>query len=385
MYIRHLDQLLTSHFSTYKQALVLLGSRQVGKTTLLKRLFPKARYLLLDNEQTKKIFETYDFTTYRELLGNTPELILDELHLLRDPGRAAKIIYDQLPATLLIVTGSSSFHIKNKTGESLAGRKIDYYLHPLTFSEYLVQKHIEPGLNNNILTGILTPPQSKPRLFSPQEIAAQILVYGLYPELVNLPQNRPYLKNLADSVVFQDLLELNLIDNKQKARDLLKLLAYQIGNLVSYAELGSRLNLDQRTVRRYVDIFEQSFILFRLYPYSKRSRNEITKSPKIYFWDLGLRNAIIENFDDIALRPDNGALFENFIITELKKINSYLGNPYRLYYWRLKSGAEADIVLTGDQHLYACEIKLHRGQVTPAFARRYPHAQTHAITMENFY
>lgn len=385
MYIRHLDQQLKSHFTTYKQAIILLGARQVGKTTLLKRLFPQAEYLLLDNAGVKNILESYDLSTYRQLLGNSRELILDELHLLSDPGRAVKIIYDQLPQTHLIVTGSSSFHIKNKTSESMAGRKIDYHLHPLTFSEYLTQKLIEPQLNYNILDNIISPKPLRSHLFSPKEIVSNSLLYGLYPALISLPQNIPYLHNLADSVVFQDLLELNLIDNKQKAKELLKLLSYQIGNLVNYSELANKLNLDQRTVKKYIDIFEQSFIIFRLYPYSSRSRNEITKSPKIYFWDLGLRNAIIDNFDDIHLRPDGGAIFENFIISELQKINAYQNNPYKMYYWRLKSGSEVDIVLVKGQQLYGCEIKLNHGTITPTFVSRYPHAQTHVINLQNFY
>lgn len=385
MYTRHLETALKAHFLTYKQALVLLGARQVGKTTLLTRLFPDAQYLLLDNESVKKVLETYDLNTYRQLLGKSRQLILDELHLLTNPGRAVKIIYDQLPQTQLIVTGSSSFHIKNKTGESMAGRKIDYHLFPLTFSEYLVQKQTEPHLNYQILDNLLKPDKRTPHLFDPSQIVTNALIYGLYPELITLPQNIPYLHNLADSVVFQDLLELSLIDNKAKAKNLLKLLAYQIGNLINYAELANKLGLDQRTVKKYIDIFEQSYILFRLYPYSQRTRSEITKSPKIYFWDLGLRNAIIGNFDDLSIRPDSGAIFENFIITEISKINSYLGNPYQLKYWRLKSGSEVDLVLTKGKHLYGCEIKLSHSAFSSAFTNRYPHAEKRIITLQNFY
>lgn len=385
MYIRHLESTLATYFKTYKQALIVLGARQVGKTTLIKHVFPQAQYLLLDNAQVKKVLESYDLATYRQLLGNKQVLILDEIHLLSNPGRSVKIIYDQMPETRLIVTGSSSFHIKNKTGESLAGRKIDYHLYPLTFSEYLVQKQIESKLNFNILENILNPTETKPRFFSPEEIVGNALIYGLYPELINLPQNTAYLKNLADSVVFKDLLELNLIDNQQKAFNLLKLLAYQIGNLINYAELSNRLDLDQRTVKRYIDIFEQSFIIYRLYPYSQRARNEITKSPKIYFWDLGLRNAIIGNFDDINLRSDGGAIFENFIISEVKKINSYLNNDYKIFYWRLKSGTEIDLVIVRGQQLYGSEIKLKNRSVNSAFSRRFPHAKIHSINLKNFY
>lgn len=384
MYIRHLDHLIKEHFKTYKQALVLLGPRQVGKTTILKRLFPEAHYLLLDNENTKKVLETYDLSTYRSILGNHHQVILDEIHLLSDPGRAIKIIYDQIKDIELIVTGSSSFHIKNKTSESLAGRKIDYHLYPLTFSEYLVQTDIEPKLNLNLLTQILQP-QHNIRLFSPTQILDQVLLYGLYPELISLPGNQPYLQNLADSIVFQDLLELNLIDNKKAAKELLKLLAYQIGNLINYSELSSKLGLDQRTVKRYIEIFEESFILYRLYPYSKQSRGEIVKNPKIYFWDIGLRNAILNNYDPINLRSDSGSLFENFVISEIKKIIAYTQSSDTVHYWRTKSGSELDLVLTHGAQLFGCEIKLNKGTVSSAFTNRYPNSIPHLITRESFY
>lgn len=386
MHIRHLDHQLKNHFNTYKQALVLLGARQVGKTTLLKRIFPKAHYLLLDNQNTKNTLESYDIETYKQVLGQHKQIIIDELHLLSNPGRAVKIIYDQLPDIKLIVTGSSSFHIKNKTSESMAGRKIDYHLYPLTFSEYLTQTKTETQLNYNILNNIeqyIKKPQET--LFRADDIVNGNLLFGLYPETLQLPQDKQYLHNLSDSVVFKDLLELNLIDNKTKARQLLKLLAYQIGNLINYSELANKLKIDQRTVQRYLDIFEESFITYRLYPYSSKKRGEIVKSPKAYFWDLGLRNALIDNFEDLSLRIDNGAMFENFIITEVKKINSYQNKPYQLHYWRTKSGSEVDLVLSKAETLIACEIKQQKGNLSPAFLNRYPHAQSHVITQNNFY
>ena len=385
MNIRHLDNSISSHFDTYRQAIILLGARQVGKTTLLKKIFPKAHYLLLDNQHTKQVLESYDINTYRQILGQHKVVILDELHLLTNPGRAVKIIYDQLPSIKLVVTGSSSFHIKNKTSESMAGRKIDYHLYPLTFSEYLVQTKVESSLNTRLLDHLIQNSPPSIHSYSPSEIASNAMVFGLYPEIINLPQNTTYLSNLADSAIFKDILELNLIDNQTKAKQLLKLLAHQIGNLINYSELSNKLGLDQRTVKKYIEIFEQSFIVYRLYPYSTRTRNELTKTPKIYFWDLGLRNAIINNFEPITLRPDAGALFENFIITEIHKLNIYTSANYKLHYWRTKAGAEIDLVLTKNNNLYACEIKLTNGRLTPAFKSRYPDAKTKLINLNNFY
>ncbi|MFZ1720973.1 MAG: ATP-binding protein [Microgenomates group bacterium] len=384
-YTRHIEKNLENHFNTYKQAIVLLGARQTGKTTILKRIFSDATYLLVDNEQTKNILETYDINTYLQVLGGSKQIIIDELHLLSDPGRAVKIIYDQMTNVQLIVTGSSALHIKNKSSESMAGRKIEYRLFPLTFSEYLVQKEIDTELNYTILENAIFSKQNPARLFSPSDLVSRTLVYGLYPEQINIPNPRNYLLELADSAIFKDIVELNLIDNRSKAKELLKLLAYQIGNLISYSEIGNRLSLDRRTVEKYITIFEQSYILFRVYPYSKKARDEIGKAPKIYFYDLGLRNAIIDNFDTSELRPDMGAMFENFIIAELAKTISYQQLDYKLNYWRLKSGSEVDIVLSNASDLYGFEVKLKNGQTSVAFTNRYPHAKTHLITKDNFY
>jgi uncharacterized protein len=385
-YTRHLENNLKKHFDTYKQAIVLLGARQTGKTTLLKRLFPKANYLLLDNEQTKKTLETYDISTYSQILGKSKQVIIDELHLLSDPGRAVKIIYDQMPKIQLVVTGSSALHIKNKSTESMAGRKIEYKLYPLTFSEYLMQRELENKLNYNILENIVKKnKQNKPKLFSPKKIVEHVLVYGLYPEQIHLPNPRKYLIELANSAIFKDIVELNLIENRTKAKELLKLLAYQIGNLINYSEIGNKISLDRRTVEKYIDIFEQSYILFRLYPYSSNKRGEIGKSPKIYFHDIGLRNAIIDNFESSVLRPDMGVMFENFIVSELKKAISYQELDFKLNYWRLKTGSELDIILSNSKELYGIEVKLQNGQATNAFINRYPKAKVSTLNKSNFY
>lgn len=387
---RHLDFKISRHFEKYKQVLILLGSRQVGKTTLVKKLFPDSDYFLVDNEPIKKILETYDIETYKTLISNqSKEIIIDEIHLLTDPGRAAKIIYDQLEGIKLIITGSSSFHIKNKTGESLAGRKIDYNIYPLTFSEYLNQKNIESDLNFNILEKVT---DSKKDGFNDQlykfdikSIVNNVLVFGQYPHLIKNPNDEKYLFNFVDSLIFKDILELNLIEDKKLAKDLLRLLAFQIGNLISYPELAIILKADQRTIKRYIEIFEQSFVLFRLYPYSKNKRVETSKAAKIYFYDTGVRNALTEDFSDVELRSDKGALFENFIISELIKQNSYLDKHYRFYYWRTRNGSEMDLVLEDKNGIIGIEIKYKRKSTNKAFKNRYPDAKTRIITADNFY
>ena len=387
---RHLDIKISKHFEKYKQVLILLGSRQVGKTTIVKKIFSKADYFLVDNEPIKKIFETYDIETYKILINkNSKQIIIDEIHLLNNPGRAIKIIYDQLENLKIIITGSSSFHIKNKTGESLAGRKIDYNIYPLTFSEYLNQKGIEKDLNFNIFEKIIYDEKYNPKnqlyKFDIKNILNNVLVYGQYPHLIKNPNDEKYLLNFVDSLIFKDILELNLIEDKKLAKDLLKLLAFQIGNLINYSELASSLNADHRTIKRYIEIFEQSFILFRLYPYSKNKRDEIIKSAKIFFYDTGIRNSLIGDFSNLEVRADKGALFENFIISELIKQNSYFDKNFKFYYWRTKQGSEMDIVLEKGNELIGVEIKYKRKVVNKAFKNRYLRAKVRIVTADNFY
>lgn len=387
---RHLDFKINQHFEKYKQVLILLGSRQVGKTTIVKKIFPQADYFLVDNEPIKKILESYDIETYKTLLNkNSREVIIDEIHLLDNPGRAVKIIYDQLENIKLIITGSSSFHIKNKTGESLAGRKIDYNIYPLTFSEYLNQKGITRDLNFNILEKIIDDQKYNPNdqfyKFDIKNILNNVLIYGQYPHLIENPNDEKYLRNFVDSLIFKDILELNLIEDKKLAKDLLKLLAFQIGNLINYSELANSLKADQRTIKRYIEIFEQSFVLFRLYPYSKNKRDEISKAAKIFFYDTGVRNALIGDFSALEARTDKGALFENFIISELTKQDSYADKNCKFYYWRTKQGSEIDVVLEKMNELIGVELKYKRKAINKAFKNRYPEAKVRLLTADNFY
>ena len=382
---RFIESKLSRHFQTFKQALILLGARQVGKTTLLKRLYPDALYLLVDEKPIQEILETYSSANYKKIIKNHKQIFIDELHLLSNPGRAAKIIYDQFSDVQIIITGSSSLHIKNKTSESMAGRAINYILHPLTFNEYLIQQNIS-NEKVSIVKRMLAQDNSKSiTLFDLQEVLSSVLKFGLYPDIINVSDNREYLLNLAEKAIFKDILELNLIENRSKALELLQVLAYQIGNVINYAEISRKLGLSIPTVQRYIDIFEQSFILYRIKPFSKNKREEIGKSPKIFFWDIGLRNALVKNFEAINIRGDSGALFENFIISEVKKEIEYSELDYEVNYWRVKSGYEVDLVLSNKNELNGLEIKLNNGVITKAFTNRYPEAKTLVITQKSFY
>jgi hypothetical protein len=200
------------------------------------------------------------------------------------------------------------------------------------------------------------------------------------------PSDSAYLINLIDSVVFKDLVELSLLENKSAALSLLKLLAYQIGSLINYAELSSKLGISARTVKRYIELFEQSFIIFTVKPYSSRKRDEIAKMPKVYFYDIGLRNALINNFEPIENRGDAGQLFENFIISELLKYNYYGGFGYSFNYWRTKSGSEVDLVLNKPNHnTIAVEIKSKSQRINQAFASRYPKSRMVVISKDNYW
>jgi hypothetical protein len=389
--MRFLDTVLEGHFAEHPQAMIILGSRQVGKTTIVRRIFPEAVYLLVDNEPIRRILDSYDIESYKVLIPpQAKTVIIDEIQALKDPGRAVKILYDQMPGLQLVITGSSAFHIKNKTGESLAGRKIDYALYPLSFSEYLAQKGIARDMSFAMLEHFADPKASiapeRAYAFDIETVLENVLVYGLYPNLVDHPNDTLYLRNFADSLVFKDLIELNLIENKRVAANLLKLLAHQIGSLVNYSELADRLGADQRLVKRYIEIFEQRFLIFRLFPYSNRKRSEIVKSPKVYFYDTGLRNAIIDDFSPLIARQDKGALFENFILAETWKQNSYSGNHNHLYYWRTKSGAEVDLVIENPTGLTGIEIKCTKSTpVCKAFMTQYPEAALKCVSMKNFW
>ncbi len=387
---RHLDDQLLNHFKIYKQAMVLLGPRQAGKTTLVKRLFPKAFYLTCDNEPVKKAFEAYDIHYYRQIIpASATHLILDEANLLENPGRVGKILVDQLPQLHIIITGSSSLTIRQKTTESMAGRFVEYRLFPLTFDEYLFQTAVTKDLRYHFGERIinLKKIENSIHIFDMKKTLEKILLFGLYPEIVNLSSDIPYLKTLAHTLALKDIQEMNLFEKRKEAEDLLRLLAYQIGNLVNYSDLSRRTGLTLDTVKRYLSIFEDSYIIYRLYPFSANSRDEIGKSPKIYFYDTGLRNALIGSFEKLSLRSDTGALFENFILNEILKYSFYSKKDLLMNYWRTRHGSEVDLVIQASGLNQGYEIKLTKNSSSGlnAFTKRYPKFQGSIINNFNFY
>ena len=389
-YYRILKKPLSKHFNKFKQAIVLMGPRQAGKTTLLKDVFKDAIYLLVDEEPIREALESYSSASYKNLIKKSGVVIIDEAHLLTDPGRAAKIIYDKFPGIKLILTGSSSLRIKNKISESMAGRAIDYYLYPLTFSEMLYQLEVEDDVEKTIIKRILN--NNLNDFVGTYDLnfwLSEVLVYGLYPEVLNLEYGpkEEYLRNLGDKAIFKDIIELDLIEKRSVAYKLLVLLAYQIGNIINYAELARNLGTSIPTIQRYIEIFEQSFVIYRVYPFSKNKRKEIVKSPKIYFWDVGLRNALIDDFSRIKQRGDVGALFENFIVSEVKKEIRYFNINWNINYWRLKTGTEVDLVLSSrdGKKIIGCEIKFNKSRFPKSFLSSYPEARTCVLTSRNFW
>ncbi|MCB1158762.1 MAG: DUF4143 domain-containing protein, partial [Leptospiraceae bacterium] len=254
----------------------------------------------------------------------------------------------------------------------------------LTLEEYLFQTGIEPEIQFNLFHNLFSnEKETIPKLYDLKAILENLLIYGLFPNSINHPQDRLYLKNFVDSIIYKDLLGTGLIENQRVASDLLKLLAYQIGNLVNYSELATKLGVDQRTINRYIQIFEDSFLIVRIPPFIPNPRDAVVKSDKIYFLDLGIRNALLEDYNDIRLRPDAGALFENFIIIEVLKANLYMNANYHLHFWRSRQGSEVDLILTKGKEIYAVEIKMSKQKKNRAFMNKFPEAKFTSITMEN--
>lgn len=354
-----------------KKAILLFGARQVGKTTLVQQILAQLPYRVLrinaDEQRYINILSSRDLRQLRDLTGGYDLLFIDEAQRIPEIGINLKLMVDELPSLRLVATGSSSLDLASKTRESLTGRAWTHALYPIAFCE--LAEHYNG--------------------FELKEMLPERLVYGSYPELFALEggvTKRDYLRNLTTSYLYKDILEISNLRYSSKLRDLLKLLAFQIGQEVAYSELGSQLGMSKDTLDSYIDLLEQSFVVFRLKGFSRNLRKEVTKRDKIYFWDLGVRNMIIDNLNPLADRNDVGHLWENLMIVERRKWVEYTRMAGNLYFWRLHTGAEIDLVEEQGGRLHGFEYKWGKQHVRlpQSFLEAYPEATFAVITPENF-
>lgn len=353
------------------KAIIVTGPRQVGKTTLVRqiteRLGKEVFWMTGDDPAARAALENISLAHIKTLLGEHEVVVIDEAQRFTNAGLTLKLITDHIPQVQLFVTGSSSLDIASHTKESLVGRKFGFFLYPLSYAEmcahhgHLAERSM---LENRIL-------------------------YGYYPEVVNNGPARAQkiLNDLSDGLMYKDLLTLDQIKKPSLIVKILQALALQLGSEVSYNELGQLVGADTATVEKYIDLLEQSFILFRLPSLSRNARNEIRKGRKIYFYDNGIRNAIIKNFSPLALRTDTGALWENFLLAERMKRNTYTDYFCNTYFWRTTTQQEIDYIEDAGGRLQAFEFKWQSkkpARFPQSFLDAYPGSATLRIDKENF-
>ena len=357
-----------------QKVMLLFGARRVGKTFLLKQIVAdfSGKSLVLNGEDADSVamLEPVSIANYRHIFQDVKLLAIDEAQHIPDIGKKLKLIVDEVPDIRVIASGSSSFDLKNQAGEPLVGRSTQFMLLPLSQQE---------------ISTIESPIETKRNL----EIR---LLYGSYPEVVALEsfeQKKEYLSDIVESYLLKDILAVDGIKNSAKIRDLLRLIAYQMGDEVSYDELGKQLGISKNTVERYLDLLQKVFVLYRLGGYSKNLRKEVSKSSKWYFADNGVRNAVIRNFEPLSLRTDadRGALWENYIITERLKRNQNQRLGLEFYFWRTYDKQEIDLIEMGSDTMNAFEMKSgkKRPSAPKAFAEAYPEAQYVVVNKENYW
>lgn len=365
---RILENEITSLLGKGK-AITLMGARQVGKSTLLDTIFHNHENVLWmtgDDLDVQELFSQMTSSRLKTLLGSCKILIIDEAQRIPDIGLRLKLITDQIKDVQVIATGSSSFELASKVNESLAGRKREFLMFPVSFSEMVN--------HTNLLEELRLIPHR--------------LVFGYYPEVVCNPGKETIiLKELSNSFLYKDILSLDSINKPDKIVRLLKALAFQIGSQVSYNEVGQLIGLDPKTVERYIDVLEKSFIIFRLNSFSRNLRNELKASRKIFFWDLGIRNYLIGNFAQLENRNDTGALWENYIIAERLKHINYNGSMAQSWFWRTQQQKEIDYIEEEDGLLHAYEFKWNdkrsNVQAPESFTKAYPATSFQVITPKN--
>lgn len=370
----HIVRELQAQLSTLVQpgrVLTLYGPRRVGKTTLVRgyaetfdgRVF----YGVGDDMDLRRLLESEQLGSMLNALRGYDLVVIDEAQRVGNAGMALKMLVDALPQTRFIATGSSSFSLARKVGAPLTGRHKTVLMFPLWVREL---RETFGGM-------------------SLHERFEELLVYGCYPESItalNAADKRDYLLGLRDSYLFKDILELDNVRNASKLQDLLALLAFQLGRDVSLSELGGALGVAKQTVERYLDLLEQAFVIRKVRGFSRNLRKEVSKSARYYFWDNGVRNAIVNNFAPLNRRNDIGMLWENFLFSERVKRNSYTRHPVSYHFWRTYDRKELDLVEESDGHLSGFEFKYSRPRkaIPHLWKDTYPEASAETISRENW-
>lgn len=349
------------------KAILVFGPRQAGKSTLVENILENRDHLYLngDDADVREMLTNTTATKLKAITGNKKILFIDEAQRIPEIGLTLKLITDQAKDVQVIATGSSAFELAGKVNEPLTGRKYEFLLYPLSFGE-MVMHH---------------------GLVQEKRLIEHRMVYGYYPEIVTKPgEEVELLKLLAGSYLYKDLLTLEQIKKPLLLEKLIRALALQLGNEVSYHELAQMTGSDSKTVDKYIDLLEKAFVVFRLPAFSGNVRNEIKKGKKIYFYDCGIRNAIIGNFNMAGSRTDTGALWENFVIAERMKWLRYNNSDIRQYFWRTNQQQEIDLIEEDGKSLTAFEFKWNKSQKVrfpQTFTNNYAVAGTFVISPGN--
>jgi predicted AAA+ superfamily ATPase len=363
---RTLTKTILNKFGKGK-AIIVLGPRQVGKTTLINRILKGKDFLFLngDDPTAQKLLTDANTEQLRDLIGGTKTVFIDEAQRIKNIGLTCKIIQDQIDGVQLIISGSSAFELANETNEPLTGRKWEYKLYPISWQEF----------ESNV--GLLK---------AEQQLELRV-VYGMYPDVINHPgKEQEVLQQLADSYLYRDILAYSGIRKPELLQKLLSALAFQIGNEVSYNELSNMLQVDKNTIGSYINLLQQAYVVYRLPSFSRNLRNEIKTNQKIYFYDTGIRNMVIGNLNPLAIRDDKGSLWENFLLNERLKTNTYGQTLARMYFWRTKQQQEIDYVEEKSGTLTGYEFKWNekaKVRIPEKFLKTY-NAEVKVIHRDNF-
>jgi len=348
-----------------KKITIIYGARQVGKTTLVKDILkdiPDSIYFSCDEPDVREAFSNKTSTEMKSFIRDAKTIVIDEAQRVENIGISLKLLHDTYPELTIIATGSSLFDLSNKTAEPLTGRHISFNLYPISFKEYANTVGDREAIR----------------------LLEERIRYGMYPAVITDPNPERGVKLLAEDYLFKDVLRIETIRKPLIIEKLTKLIAYQLGQEVSYNEIAQKLEISRHTVMSYVRLLEQSFIIFRLPPIGKNPRNEITRFEKIYFYDTGIRNALIGDFRPLDVRNDKGALFENFFIAERLKSYQRLGIDVKQYFWRTKDGSEMDLVEEKEQTIKAYEFKWGAGKAkTRAWKNSFPDTEVFLINKDN--